>query len=376
MRMLVRQCREFRWFLALLIFLLASVLLLEGTKTQVQKENCALMLDAARRTEKSFAAVREERLARGCTISTAEDINQTGLIGDSYSEITTTLGSLESKRSSVNPNIAAMIVDMLTQCGVTTGDPVAVNLSSSFPALNLSVLCALDAVGAKGIIINSVGASTYGANLPEFTYLDMEHILLEQHLISNHSQWFSLGGDGDIGSNMSKETVSSITKRLTGFGLTFLYYEELKENLLARLDIYESQALAVSGKRPVCFINAGGNLLSFGSGEGMVTAENGILRSKHNKTGSLAKTGLIPFYLKQDVPVIHLLNLKTLLPAYGLPFDPSPVPAPGKGGVYMEWHYSRPLALSLFLAALWLLIRAGKSRRQNKRTLANSDILR
>ena len=51
---------------------------------------------------------------------------------------------IKKQRSAANPNIAAMIVDMLTQCGVKAGDPVAVNCSGSFPGLNVSVLCALD----------------------------------------------------------------------------------------------------------------------------------------------------------------------------------------------------------------------------------------
>lgn len=82
---------------------------------------------------------------------------------------------------------------MLTQCGAEKGDTVAVNLSSSFPCLNLAVLCALDAMELKGIVINSVGASTYGANLPDFTYLDMEHFLVERQYLSNHSTFFLWG---------------------------------------------------------------------------------------------------------------------------------------------------------------------------------------
>ena len=45
-----------------------------------------------------------------------------------------------------------MVYDMLMQCGVREGDTVAVNLSSSFPALNVAILCALDTCSAKGVI--------------------------------------------------------------------------------------------------------------------------------------------------------------------------------------------------------------------------------
>lgn len=180
-------------FLAVFLFLLVSLLILEQTKTLARKDNWPVMLNASRRMEVAMEAVREEKLNRCYKISPIDDPNQTGMIGEPYTEITTTLGNLEAKRSTANPNTAAMVVDMLTQCGAEKGDTVAVNLSSSFPCLNLAVLCALDAMELKGIVINSVGASTYGANLPDFTYLDMEHFLVERQYLSNHSTFFSLG---------------------------------------------------------------------------------------------------------------------------------------------------------------------------------------
>ena len=174
----IRHLKRYLWLLAPLFMLLASLLLIRQTRTREPKSHYDVMTDAAERADAAFQAIREERLLRGHAISPIDDPNRTGLVGDSYTEITTTLGSLPSKRSAANPNIAAMIVDMLTQCGVKAGDPVAVNFSGSFPGLNASVLCALDAMGAKGIVISSVGASTYGANLPDFTWLDMEEALL------------------------------------------------------------------------------------------------------------------------------------------------------------------------------------------------------
>lgn len=382
---MMKLLKQYRWLLAAFFFLLFSVFLLEQTKTRIPKENYEVMLDAAQRAEKAAAAIREEKLARGFAISPIEDPNQTGLIGEAYTEITTTLGSLEAKRSATNPNTAAMIVDMLAQCGVSGGDPVAVNLSSSFPGLNLSVLCALDAIGARGIIINSVGASTYGANLPDFTWLDMEQVLLKQNLIQNHSRWFSLGGAGDIGKEMPEETKQAIITRLIGFGLDLIYQEDLAENLAVRTQIYETECDAISTKSiPACLINAGGNLLAFGGGSEMASSKNGIIRpntlTKNGKTPvipktisfnpkpeiSLGQTGLIPLYLEQGVPVIHLLNMKTLLPSYGLPFDPSPLPGAGEGDVYTRWQYSRSLAGILLLISLFLLYRAMRSLPRRK----------
>lgn len=349
--MVKHQALRYWRFAAVFLFLLASLFLLEQTKSLALKDHSDIMQTAAERTAAAFAALKEERLDRGLPIDPIADPNGTGMIGESYTEITTTLGSLESKRSTTNPNTAAMIVDMLEQCGIKKGDTVAVNLSSSFPCLNIAVICALDAMDTRGVIINSVGASTYGANLPDFTYLDMEQILLKKGLIRNHTTHFSLGGAGDLGKEMPEEIKTSITERLQGYGLTFLRYEDLGENIAARQAVYEG------GAQPVCLISAGGNLLSFGGGTEMVSAHNGIIRPGTKAGGA----GLIPLYLEKGLPVIHLLNMKTLLPSYGLPFDPSPVPKAGEGGVYYTWHYNLPLAGLLLGAAILLFGWAVKS---------------
>lgn len=343
--------KYWRLFLSF-VFLLLSFFLLESTKQLSDKPYYETMLTASAKTEAAFHAIKEEKLARGYSLSVLDDPNQTGMIGEAYTEITTTLGNLEAKRSTTNPNISAMIVDMLIQCGVKTGDRVAVNLSSSFPCANIAVICAMDAMGVEGTVINSVGASTYGANLPDFTYLDMEHFLYENGYINNHSEYFSLGGAGDQGKEMPEDLKETITGRLTGYGLTFLDYDDIDENTAARSALYKQ-----SGE-PACFINAGGNLLSFGGGSEMVSAKNGIILPKGSVKGN---HGLIPLFLRENVPVIHLLNMKILLPSYGLPIDPMPVPAVGAGGVYRHWQYNLPFAVLLLIAnGIWLYYAARK----------------
>lgn len=342
-----KRFRTYYRFLLAFLFLLLSCLVLERTRVQSEKPFYDAMLDASVKTEAAFQAVKEEKLARGFAISPVDDPNSTGLIGEPYTEITTTLGNLEAKRSTTNPNISAMIVDMLDQCGVTAGDTVAVNLSSSFPAVNIAVLCALDTVGAEGIVINSVGASTYGANLPDFTYLDMEQFLWEQGYIQNHSAYFSMGGAGDQGKEMPEDIKPAIRGRLIGYGLEPLGYSDITENVNARMAIYTRNGM------PSCLINAGGNLLSFGGGSEMVAAKNGVILPGSSIKGS---AGLIPSFLEQGVPVIHLLNMKSLLPSYGLPVDPVPLPKAGEGEVYRYMRYNLPLAAVLLILNLGYLL--------------------
>ena len=341
-------------FLILLVFLALSVWLLQHTKVTSPKEHYDHMLEAAERAAACFSAIKDEKLARGLTIDPVADPNETGMIGDQFTDITTTHGMLEAKRSSTNPNVAAMICDMLLSCGVKKDSLVAVNLSSSFPALNIAVECALDTIGAKGIIANSIGSSTYGANIPEFTYLDMEQLLLEKGLISNHASIYSEGGANDIASDLLfPEAMSSILERVSGYGLTYIHEEDLTENLDKRMNLYEAAAGDLSSI--VCFINAGGNLVGFG-GDAMGDAASGILDPSTEISGD----GLAQRFLSQDTPVIHLLDMKNLLPEYGLPFDPVPLPEAGQGTVYTQTAVNKPLAVVLVIISLLLFVNAAK----------------
>ncbi len=335
-----------------LLYLAAALFLLEKTRFRSEKPHAALMREASERTAWAFAAVKEERLRLGLEISAADDPNLTGMVGYDFTEITTSHGNLEAKRSTANPNTAAMITDLLVRCGVKEGDCVGVNLSSSFPCLNIAVLCSLDTLGARGVIINSIGASTYGANIPEFVYLDMEHLLLRKGLVRNHSEWFSMGGDYDIGYSMpDQELAAGIRERIQSYGLPLLWYRDLEENLKVRRQIYSDGCGGTENMR--CFINVGGNILAFGGGDGLITARSGILRPGRKTAEG---TGLIPGYLNRGIPVIHLLNMNSLLPENGLPFDPIPLPAPGEGEVYYEQRYRTGLLFLLSAGALLYLV--------------------
>lgn len=69
-------------FLAVFLFLLVSLLILEQTKTLARKDNWPVMLNASRRMEVAMEAVREEKLNRCYKISPIDDPNQTGMIGE------------------------------------------------------------------------------------------------------------------------------------------------------------------------------------------------------------------------------------------------------------------------------------------------------
>lgn len=343
--------------LAALLVLILDMALVLATRTSLPAESYEDKLAAAEATEACIQAVRRRKEELGISIDLASDVNRTGVIGQSYSAITTTLGNLEAKRTSTDPNMAAVVVDMLCELGLEQGDKVAINCSGSFPALNIAVMCAVDQLGLDPLLITSFGSSTHGANDPELTYLDMEHYLWEQGLLHHRSRWFSIGGMEDVGREMDPAVVSDIVSRLEGYGYELYYNEDLLDNVRARYQLYRDYGDIR------CFINVGGNDPSFGDSSVIVHADGGILTELSEKDRS---TGLVQLFLRDGTPVIHLLNIKSIATAYGLPIDPTPVPAAGEGGVYQHDVYCRPLAAAGALAALALLLPWEKVARRRR----------
>lgn len=323
------------------LLILASALAIQSRFTvQQPKPEYATMLAAAEQTQRCFDAIKAERLRRGYAIDPADDPAATGIIGLSYSEITTTLGALEAKRSVTNPNVAAMVVSFFSDLGLQPGDRVGVNFSGSFPGLDIAVHCAADAMGLELVGISSVGASTYGANLPELTWPDMEHYLWQSGLIQSTSVAVSMGGQDDLGLEFPLEVRERIALRLGENGAELLSFGDLAANLDHRMECYGSVD---------AFCNVGGNLLSFGAGGDMLAADSGIVTTLSDGGHG---DGLVQRFLAQGTPVVHLLNMKDLLPANGLPYDPLPVPMVGEGAVYFETgHSAAAVVLSLCAVA-------------------------
>lgn len=320
------------------VLLAAGIIVTMNSGTREETADAKIKLEASQKLEECFEYIKQLRSELNMPF-TEDDIHETGLIGQEYSFITTTLGNLEAKRTTVNPNWAAVITDMFSQLGLKRGNRIAVNCSGSFPALNLAVLCASQAYGLDPVIISSFGASTHGANEPELTYQDMEHALYEKGIIDLQSRYFSIGGRKDVGGEMDPELVKTITGRLKSYGYEFLYEEDLIENIHMRYELYNEE------DNIRCFINVGGNDVSFGDSKIIVYADGGILTDLPDRDRS---TGLVQLFLRDGVPVIHLLNIKSIAAQYGIPVDPERIPAPGEGDIYTHNVYSRTLA-AIFL---------------------------
>ncbi|MCK5651870.1 MAG: poly-gamma-glutamate system protein, partial [Gemmatimonadetes bacterium] len=116
------------------------------------------MHDAAGRMWEAIAVIAGHHGTVGIRIDEAIDPNRTGLIGPEYTELFTTLGQLEAKRTTTNPDVSALLVHLLRRAGVTSGDTIAVGASASFPALMIATVTAAEAMGAHPVAILSLGA--------------------------------------------------------------------------------------------------------------------------------------------------------------------------------------------------------------------------
>jgi len=312
----------------------------------------------------ALQAIKAERQRLGVPIDPVTDPGGTGLIGEAYNDLTTTAGSLASKRTSTNPAFAAVIVEMLEGAGVRKGDPIAVSFSGSFPALNIAVLSAARAMGLKPSVISSIGASMYGANLPELTWLDMERVLTEKGLLPYRSVAASLGGIADTKGGLDGTGIDAGLRAIRRNGIPLL--EEggrysLRADIHRRMDLYDRE---MKGRRPAAFISVGGPLTSFGNVAGVERMATGLLKkipAVHDPD-----RGILFLMGEWGVPVLHLLQIRRIAARYGIPFDPVMAQADFSLGMPGAGPYSAVLAFAgLALLSLMLVVlkrRAGRIR--------------
>jgi poly-gamma-glutamate system protein len=304
-------------------------------------------LKAARLALLAANAVKAKAIEKGLVIDAVNDPNLTGLIGMEYTDVTTDRGLLEAKLTTTNPNFAAAVVDMLKEAGLVKGDMVAIGLTGSMPAMNIAALAAIEALELKPIIIASVGASTWGANSPDFTWLDMENYLYEKRIFHFKSIAASIGGGRDNGRGLSNLGRELIQKAIQRAGVAFLNDDHLEDSIKKRIELYDHQAKSKSIK---AYINIGGGLASLGA------AINGNLippgLSKNLGLKNFPVKGVIVQMAERGIPIIHLLNVEKIARAYGLPIAPQPMPEIGEGKVFFEERHNILIALLCFVILL------------------------
>ena len=289
------------------------------------------MAEASRLMAAATGTIRACRVEIGIPVDLETDPNGTGLIGLETSAITTSAGRLEAKRTTTNPNFAALVFSLLYDAGARRGDAVAVGASSSFPALIVATLSAAKVIGLEPVVISSLGASEWGANIPDFSWLDMEECLRAAGLLDVAPAARALGGEEDVGKGMDPAVRALLESRIRESGIPFLEEPDLARNVELRMKLYRERA----GNRPVkAFVNIGGSSANIGTNSEVLKLLPGLAADVF--VPPPGERGVLQAMAAEKIPVIHLLNIKGLCERYGLPWDPRPLPRPGDGRIYRD----------------------------------------
>jgi len=340
--------RHRRWEIATLVALTLGAVFLSARLTPHGRAHDDRMLSAAQRMAEATTVVADHRAAHGPPFS-PEDVNRTGLIGTFFGPLTTTVGTLEAKRTTTNPNLAAVASQLLIEAGVRDGDAIAVGASGSFPAVLLAVLCAAHALDLDVGLIIALGASQWGANLVEFTWLEMQGILVSADLLpaSYRAAAVSFGGANDVGTDLDRDVLDVLRARVHASGIPLLEEPDLQTNVAERMRIYNH---AVNGRPISAFINIGGAWANLGTGAAALQLEPGV--SVIETVPCAEERGALFEFAARGVPVVHFLQISGLASAHGLPWDPSPLPAPTKPAMSRS---ASPVAVRAIAAAYILL---------------------
>jgi poly-gamma-glutamate system protein len=276
---------------------------------------------------RSLEAIRDQRERLRLAIDVTLDPNRTGIIGDEFTPLTTSLGEVDAKRTSANPAFAAVLVKFLASAGVGRGDVVAVGASGSYPGFILATLCAARELEAEPVVIYSVGASMYGANLPGFTFVDMLTRLRADGILPYSVLAVSPGGDQDGGSGvLFDETGTTLGAETRRLGLPAVEGGTLAARIQWRLSAYDR---AAAGRPIRAFVNVGGASASFGDTPASLEVPNGLVL-RWPALPAAPTRGLLFEFAARRVPVIHLLHVRGLARDNGLPYDPMPPPTSGR----------------------------------------------
>lgn len=324
---------------------IAIMAIIEFSKIRVRKDYFEEKKIASQLAHKAAETIRTAQVGEHIVVDPVADPNATGLIGEQFTIITTDRGSLTAKLTTTNPNWAAVVVDMLREAGVERGDKVAVGYTGSMPALNIATIAAIQTIGAEPVVIASVGASMWGANNPEFAWLDMETLLYERGIIKYRSVAASLGGRGDDGGNVSPEGRQILREIIARNNVQKIEEPTLDASIQKRVEIYKEHL--EKGEKYAAYVNVGGGLGSIGSAQNMVPITPGV--NKRIPDANYPLKGAMIHIGEMGTPIINLTEITRLANRYGLPVAPEPLPDVPHGDVYFENRYRLHLVIPLFL---------------------------
>ncbi|HOO71461.1 MAG TPA: poly-gamma-glutamate system protein [Spirochaetota bacterium] len=329
---------------------LIGIVLVESFQVSVKQPYYKTKIKAAHYMRQGMNIIRNYRNTTLGPVDRQVDPFDSGMIGHLNSPITSTTVDLDTKLTTVNPNWAAVIVDMLKRGKVSERSTVAVSFTGSFPAINIAVLSAIKAMKLRPVIITSLSSSTWGANIPGFTWLDMEQELNKKRLFSYKSAAASLGGVKDIALGMPPEGVLILKKNIQKHGIRFIKNDQISRSIDERMDIYDELA----GAEPIrAYINVGGGTVSVGSFIGKRRFRPGLNKRPPRK--ALKIDSVMSRFSHEGIPVINMNYIKNLAHKYNLSAGRDKRKNIGRGDIYYRLEYNKYLVSGVLLCLILLL---------------------
>lgn len=330
----------------------------EYSHVEHRQANYEAKLNAALRMERWMALLREAQAPDAAFVDDINDPDRTLLVGQKHTLITSTEGNHQAKLATINPNVAAMMVQLLREAGTEPGDRVAAALTGSFPGLNLAFLAACVELRLKPTIVSSVSSSWYGANDPDFTWLDMERALFDAGEIDFRSVAASIGGADDRGRSLPPEGRDLIRKAIERNGIELIYAPDVESSIAERLKIYSRELGDTVGGYAV-FVNVGGGVSSLGSPENAKLIPLGLV--PHLPAHNYPARGVMHAFSDDGVPVVNFKyaprRFSTLFRQYGLPWRFATVPVAGQGETFVTERYDlRVVTLAVLLMAIAVIV--------------------
>ena len=323
-----------------------------------------MKIKAANLMKESMVELKNVRMEAGVFIDDENDPNETGLVGSPFSLIPTDEGDLDAKLTTLDPNFSAGMVELMLRLNLQKGDTVAILLTGSMPGANIAVLTAANAMGLIPMVITSVGASQWGANHADFTWLDMESILFNKGLINSRSVAASVGGRNDMGRLLSPAGREIIISNIENYNIPLIRKNRLAENIDERMKLFESFNKITNYS---AMINVGGGVASLGTSFNSKLLPAGIINRSDVVNISIRDGGIegvLAKFAKKNVPVLHVLNIKSLTEQLGMPFAPIPIPEVGSGVLYAEEKYNILIATVCLFIVCGLVFGVGYQSKQ------------
>jgi poly-gamma-glutamate system protein len=292
-------------FLVLTSIVTSIQLFFQPTSTNIDLRETA----AQKLADEWFTIIEKVKMEKGISFDEWKHIKYGALIGVEFSNFTTTLGSLEAKQTSLNTKFAGLVYRWLKENHIDSTKTVGLIISGSFPSLAISSLAAIQIIGAKVVLLSSLGSSTYGANEPQATWIDYETWLRNRTKFSFISSLITLGGENDAGEGMSEEGIKELQLAIKRNSAQMYLPSSLKESINTKIKILFANKISL-------LINIGGNQAAIGACAHSPVLPNGTWYNysacNHNNRGIISRI------YESGIPVIHLINIRDLATKYGL----------------------------------------------------------